>query len=124
MVRGVDHERVLGELAALLHDPEVVVFDEPCSGLDVESTLVLRSLVGALSSQGKVIVYSSHVLDTVEKLCADVIILHHGVVAAQDSVERLRELARAASLEQVFAELAVDANVEGIGRELADIARS
>ena len=110
--------------AALLHDPEVVVFDEPCSGLDVESTLVLRSLVGALSSQGKVIVYSSHVLDTVEKLCADVIILHHGVVAAQDSVERLRELARAASLEQVFAELAVDANVEGIGRELADIARS
>jgi len=107
--------------AALLHDPAVVVFDEPCSGLDVASTLVLRSLVRALAEAGKVIVYSSHVLDMVEKVCTDVVILHHGRVVAQDSVSRLRELAAAASLEEVFAQLAVDANVEATGRALAAV---
>ena len=107
--------------AALLHDPAIVVLDEPCSGLDVASTLMLRSLVRALADAGKVIVYSSHVLDMVEKVCTDVVILHHGAVVAQDSVSRLRELAAAASLEEVFAQLAVDANVEATGRELAGV---
>jgi len=107
--------------AALLHDPAIVVLDEPCSGLDVASTLVLRSLVRALAEAGKVIVYSSHVLDMVERVCSDVIILHYGRVVAQDSVSRLRELAAAASLEEVFAQLAVDANVEATGRALAAV---
>jgi ABC-2 type transport system ATP-binding protein len=107
--------------AALLHDPAIVVFDEPCSGLDVASTLMLRSLVRTLAEAGKVIVYSSHVLDMVEKVCTDVIILHEGRVVAQDSVSRLRELAAASSLEQVFAQLAVDANVEASGRALAGV---
>jgi ABC-2 type transport system ATP-binding protein len=107
--------------AALLHDPEVVVFDEPCSGLDVASTLMLRSMVRALAEAGKIVVYSSHVLDMVEKVCTDVIILHHGTVVAQDSVSRLRDLARAASLEDVFAQLAVDDNVDATGRALAAV---
>ena len=110
--------------AALLHDPAVVILDEPCSGLDVGSTLVLRSLVQTLAAQGKVIVYSSHVLDMVEKVCSDVLILHEGRVVAQDSVGRLRELAQAASLEEVFASLAVNTDVEHVGRLLADVARS
>ena len=110
--------------AALLHDPAIVVLDEPCSGLDVASTLMLRSLVRALAEAGKVIVYSSHVLDMVEKVCTDVIILHQGAVVAQDSVTRLRELAAAASLEEVFAQLAVDANVEATGRALAAVGTS
>ena len=107
--------------AALLHDPSIVVLDEPCSGLDVASTLMLRSLVRALADAGKVIVYSSHVLDMVEKVCTDVVILHQGQVVAQDSVSRLRELAAAASLEEVFAQLTVDANVEAAGRSLAEV---
>lgn len=107
--------------AALLHDPHVVVFDEPCSGLDVASTLMLRSVVRALADAGKVIVYSSHVLDMVEKVCSDVIILHHGTVVAQDSVSRLRDLSKAASLEEVFAHLAVDDNVEATGRAIAAV---
>jgi ABC-2 type transport system ATP-binding protein len=110
--------------AALLHDPAIVILDEPCSGLDVGSTLILRTLVQTLAAQGKVIVYSSHVLDMVEKVCSDVLILHRGVVVAQDSVSRLRELARAASLEEVFAALAVDADVDRIGRTLAEVGRS
>lgn len=110
--------------AALLHDPQVVIFDEPCSGLDVASTLMLRSIVRTLAEAGKVIVYSSHVLDMVEKVCTDVIILHHGTVVAQDSVSRLRELASAASLEDVFAHLAVDDNVEATGRAIAGVGAS
>lgn len=107
--------------AALLHDPQVVIFDEPCSGLDVASTLILRSVVRSLAEAGKTIVYSSHVLDMVEKVCTDVIILHHGKVVAQDSVERLRELSRVASLEAVFAKLAVDDNVDAVGRAIAAV---
>ena len=110
--------------AALLHDPEIVVFDEPCSGLDVASTLVLRTLVRSLACRGKVIVYSSHVLDMVEKVCSDVLILHCGRIVAHDSVQHLRELAAAASLEEVFAQLAVDANVEATGRALAAVGTS
>jgi ABC-2 type transport system ATP-binding protein len=108
--------------AALLHDPDVVVLDEPCSGLDVASTLVLRTMVRSLAERGKVIVYSSHVLDMVEKVCSEVLILHEGRVVAHDSVDRLRELQHAASLEQVFKQLAVEENVEAIGRQLAEVA--
>jgi ABC-2 type transport system ATP-binding protein len=110
--------------AALLHDPDIIVLDEPNSGLDVGFTLVLRSLVRTLAARGKTIIYSSHVLDMVEKVCDEVLILHNSHVVAHDSVTRLRELAKAASLEQVFAALAVSQDVDRIGRELAAVAVS
>jgi len=110
--------------AALLHDPEIIVFDEPNSGLDVASTLILRRMVSALAARGRTIIYSSHIMDIVEKVCDDVLILHNGHVVAHDSVSRLRELAEAASLEQVFAALAVDQDVDRIGDELAAVSCS
>jgi ABC-2 type transport system ATP-binding protein len=110
--------------AALLHDPEIVMLDEPCSGLDVASALILRRLVAALAQRGVTVIYSSHVMDMVEKVCDDVLILHQGRVVAHDSVSHLRELAHAASLEEVFAALAVDQDVNRIGDELAAVATS
>jgi ABC-2 type transport system ATP-binding protein len=110
--------------AALIHDPDLILLDEPNSGLDVASTLILRTLVRTLSERGKTIIYSSHVLDAVERVCQRVLILHKSHVVAHDSVTRLRELAQAASLEEVFSSLAIDQNVEQIGRELADVAAS
>jgi ABC-2 type transport system ATP-binding protein len=110
--------------AALIHDPQIVLLDEPNSGLDVASTLILRTLVRTLAARGKIIIYSSHVLDAVEKICERVLIIHKSHVVAHDSVANLRDLARAASLEQVFAALAVDQDVEEIGRELAAVAAS
>jgi ABC-2 type transport system ATP-binding protein len=110
--------------AALIHDPQIILLDEPNSGLDVASTLILRTLVRTLAARGKIIIYSSHVLDAVEKICERVLIVHKSHVVAHDSVSNLRELARAASLEQVFASLAVDQDVEEIGRELAAVAAS
>jgi predicted permease len=91
--------------AALLHDPEILILDEPFSGLDVTSALMLRTLLRALAGRGKIILYSSHVLEVVEKVCSNVLILRRGEVAAYDSIERLRELMSQPSLEGVFAQL-------------------
>ena len=91
--------------AALLHDPELLILDEPFSGLDVNTALVLRSLVKALADSGKMILYSSHVLEVVEKVCSRVLILRKGKVVAHDAVENLRTLMQQASLEGVFAQL-------------------
>jgi ABC-2 type transport system ATP-binding protein len=91
--------------AALLHDPDLLVLDEPFSGLDVNTALVLRSLLWALAGAGKMILYSSHVLEVVEKVCTTVVILRKGRVVAHDGVERLRGLMQQPSLEGVFAQL-------------------
>ena len=110
--------------AALLHDPDIILLDEPNSGLDVASILIMRHLIGHLTSRGRVVVYSSHDMDAVEKVCDEVVILHDSHVVAHDSVARLRALSRAASLEQVFASLAIDQDVERIAAELAGVASS
>lgn len=90
---------------ALLHDPELLVLDEPFSGLDVTTALVLRSLLKVLAASGKIILYSSHVLEVVEKVCSRVVILRKGNVVAHDAVENLRNLMKQGSLEGVFAQL-------------------
>src|SRR5579872_3703593 len=92
--------------AALLHNPEILILDEPFSGLDVTSAMVLRSLIRKLAAQGKMILYSSHVLEVVEKVCSQVLILRKGEVVAYDSIDRLRDLMSQPSLEGVFAQLA------------------
>lgn len=108
---------------ALLHDPDLLLLDEPFSGLDVSSALVLRSLVQELAGRGKVILFSSHELETVERVSARVVILHHGRVVADDSIERLRALRSAANLEEVFSQLAVEQDTAAVSREIADLIR-
>jgi ABC-2 type transport system ATP-binding protein len=108
--------------AALMHDPEVLIFDEPLSGLDVTAALVFRSLVTTLAARGKTILYSSHALEVVEKLCSKVIILYRGQVVAHDSIDRLRDLMALDSLEAVFAELVFRDDPDRIARAIADVA--
>jgi ABC-2 type transport system ATP-binding protein len=91
--------------AALLHNPDLLVFDEPMSGLDAASALVFRHLITTLSAAGKTVLYSSHELETVEKVATRVVVLHHGCCVAHDSVERLRDLLQVGSLEAIFSEL-------------------
>ncbi len=91
--------------AALLHNPDLLILDEPFSGLDVNAAIMLRALIRALADQGKMILYSSHVLEVVEKVCSSVIILRKGKVVAHDAVERLRDLMNQGSLEGVFTQL-------------------
>lgn len=108
-------------IAALLHDPDVLIFDEPDSGLDVTATLVLRHLVRTLAARGKAILYSSHVLEMVEKLCTRVIVLHRGRVVADDSVEQLHAMRHTHSLEEVFAQLVLRDDPERTARDIADV---
>lgn len=107
--------------AALLHNPELILLDEPFSGLDVGSALVLRSLIQELAARGKVVLFSSHELDTVERVCSRVVILHHGKVVADDSIGHLRSLMELSSLEAIFSQLAVEQDTDAMARQIADL---
>ena len=107
--------------AALLHNPDLLLLDEPFSGLDIGTTLVMRSLIQELAARGKVVLFSSHELEIVERVCERVIILHKGRVAADDSIEHLRELMSLPNLERIFAQLAVEQDTGAVSREIADL---
>ena len=108
-------------VAALLHDPELILLDEPFSGLDVSAGLVLRTLIQELAARGKVVLFSSHELDTVERVSSHIVILHHGRVVADDSIERLRTLMALPTLEGIFSQLAVEQDTASVSRQIADI---
>src|SRR3984885_5763955 len=110
--------------AALLHNPDLVLLDEPFSGLDVGSALILRHLIQELAARGKVVLFSSHELDTVERVCSRVVILHKGKIVADDSIERLRSLMELPTLEAIFSQLAVEQDTESMSREIADLIRA
>ncbi len=109
--------------AALLHDPDLLLLDEPFSGLDVGSAMVLRSLIQELAARGKTILFSSHELETVERVSSRVVILHRGKVVADDSIERLRKLMSLPSLEGIFSQLAMEQDTAALTREIADLIR-
>ena len=77
---------------ALLHDPEVLIFDEAQSGLDIANALLFRHLLRTLAARGKAVLYISHVLELVEKICEHIIVIYQGRVVADDSVTSLRGL--------------------------------
>jgi ABC-2 type transport system ATP-binding protein len=104
--------------AALLHDPLLLIFDEPVSGLDATSALVFRHLLEELARSGKAVLYCSHELDAVEKTCSRVLVLHHGRVVAHDTVDRLRAALAQESLEAVFRDLVCDVDPSQTARDL------
>jgi len=108
-------------VAALLHDPDLLILDEPESGLDLSASLVLRHLIPLLAARGKMILYSSHVLDYVERLCSDVIVLHRGRVVAAGPVKQLREMMQGESLEAVVTQLVTTTDPERTARDIADV---
>jgi ABC-2 type transport system ATP-binding protein len=88
--------------AALLHNPDLVLLDEPLSGLDVNASIMVKDLLAALAADGKAILYSSHVLDVVEKVCSRVLIIHQGRLIAQGAPEELKASTHQTTLEGVF----------------------
>jgi ABC-2 type transport system ATP-binding protein len=110
--------------AALLHNPDLLVFDEPTSGLDAASALVFRHLITSLSAAGKIVLYSSHELETVEKVATRVVVLHHGRCVAHDSVDRLRDLLQLGSLEAIFSELVRAEDPAAVAGRIVDVMTS
>jgi ABC-2 type transport system ATP-binding protein len=107
--------------AALLHNPEIILLDEPFSGLDVNAALVLRCLVEELARRGKVILFSSHELDTVERVSTRVVILHKGRVVANDSIRQLRSLMSLSSLEEIFSQLAMEQDTQSVTKQMVEL---
>ena len=107
--------------AALLHDPDILIFDEPLSGLDVSSSLLFKHLIAELAVRGRIILYISHVLEVVERICAKVIIIYKGEIKAEDSVGRLRDLMHLPSLEQIFTELVQHEDMEAVAKDIAEV---
>jgi ABC-2 type transport system ATP-binding protein len=110
--------------AALLHNPEVLILDEPLSGLDVGAVLAVRELLRRLAAQGRIVFYSSHVLEVVEKVCSRVLILRKGRVAAHDSIEHLRQLMHEPSLEGVFSQLTMEQDNEILADRILEVMQS
>jgi ABC-2 type transport system ATP-binding protein len=91
--------------AGLLHDPQVLFLDEPLSGLDVASTILIKELIRALADRGKTIFYCSHMMDVVERVCDRMVILHQGNIVADGSFEELAARSEGSQLETIFSQL-------------------
>ena len=110
--------------AALLHNPDVLILDEPLSGIDVTSAQLFQHLLSELAREGKIILYISHVLEVVEKVCAQVVIIYKGKIRAADSVERLRDLMNLPSLVEIFSQLAEERDLEQVARDIVGVMQS
>ena len=97
---------------ALIHDPGNIVLDEPTNGLDVMAIRNLREMLLSLKAQGRCVLFSSHVMQEVAALCDRVVIIGHGAVLADATVDSIRERSGAASLEEAF--LQVLGDTEGV----------
>jgi ABC-2 type transport system ATP-binding protein len=107
--------------AALLHDPALLIFDEAQSGLDISNALLFRHLLRALAARGKAVLYISHVLELVEKVCEHVVVIYKGRIVADDSVARLRGLMQLPNLEEIFTQLVEQEDMESRARDIADL---
>ncbi|CAM3191604.1 ABC transporter ATP-binding protein [Filibacter tadaridae] len=92
-------------ISSLLHDPDLLFLDEPLSGLDANSMMIIQEILSQLAAQGKTIFYSSHIMDLVEKISNRIVLLVNGKVVADGSFEELQERSKEGSLAQIFNQL-------------------
>lgn len=102
--------------AALIHNPQVLFLDEPLTGLDANTALMLKQLLRNLTKEGKTIFYCSHILDVVENLCDRVIIIAEGKIVADGSVDKLKSLTKRTSLEAVFSQLTHSEDMDEVAK--------
>jgi ABC-2 type transport system ATP-binding protein len=110
--------------AALLHDPKLLIFDEPLSGLDVMSARLFKDLLELLAAQGKAILYISHVLEVVEQVCNRVIVIAKGRVVADARPSDLANLMSLPNLESVFAQLVEQQETRSVAQKIVEVMQS
>jgi len=110
--------------AALLHDPQLLIFDEPLSGLDVISARLLKDLLEMLAAEGKAVLYISHVLEVVEQVCSRVVVIDRGKILADAPPAQLAQLMRLPNLESVFARLVQQQDTAAVARQIVEVMRT
>jgi ABC-2 type transport system ATP-binding protein len=111
-------------IAALIDNPSILILDEPLSGLDAVSALVVKSVIRSLAQLGRTVFYCSHVLEVVEKVCTSIMILRLGEVIALTGVQDLPRVSAKASLEDTFAHLVQSADPAILSRDIIDVMAS
>ena len=96
--------------SALLHNPELIFMDEPLSGLDANSVIMVKEMLTHLAREGKTVFYSSHLMDVVEKISDRIILIDQGSVIADGSFEDLSRLSNDENLEKLFTRLTGNTN--------------
>ena len=107
--------------AALIHRPDVLILDEPLDGLDANTAMVVKELLKKLASQGKTIMFSSHILEVVERVCSRILIINHGRYITSGTSAEIRTAAGATTLEEAFSRLT---GVRDVGQVTADFLAS
>lgn len=92
-------------ISSMLHDPDILFLDEPLSGLDANSVMVVKEIFASLAARGKTIFYSSHIMDVVEKISSRIILIDGGDIVADGSFAELQKQGREGSLEDIFNQL-------------------
>ena len=108
-------------ISGIMHNPDLVIFDEPLSGLDVTAAFIFRNLVGDLARQGKAILYCSHVLEVVEKLCSHLLILKKGMVMAHGTTREVLDTLNQPTLADTFAQLVPEVDATAIAADIVDV---
>jgi ABC-2 type transport system ATP-binding protein len=108
-------------ISSLLHNPKIMFFDEPLSGLDANSVIIVKELIDKLAASGKTIFYSSHMMDIVEKVSDRIILINEGKVIADGSFEDLKQIKGDNSLEQIFSHLTANESLLGVSDKIIDL---
>ena len=111
-------------ISALMHDPELLVLDEPFSGLDVTSALVLRRVVARLAAEGKAVLFSSPVLEQVDKLCTHLAVLKGGALIAGGTMEQMHVEFAGLGLEAGFMQMTEQVDADGIAQNIVSAVRA
>lgn len=101
--KGMKQKAVI--ISSLIHNPDILFLDEPLSGLDANSVMVLKEIMLSLKEEGKTIFYSSHIMEVVEKISDRIVLLNDGNIVADGNIEDLKERVHEESLAQIFNQL-------------------
>ena len=108
-------------ISGIIHNPDIIILDEPLSGLDANSVIIIKEVIEKLAESGKTIFYCSHMMDVVEKVSDRIILIDNGVVIADGTFEELKQMQGDTSLEQIFSNLTSTKDLHEAGNKLVNI---
>ena len=104
-------------IAAMMHRPEVLIMDEPLDGLDANAAMIVKELVKQMAAQGKTVLFCSHILDVVDRMCSKIVIINGGRLVASGTSDELKHQTGEASLEAAFGKLTGGQDVGRVAAE-------